>query len=195
MVAMLLATQTTIASPRKIFGSIHSTKICPPVKREILRERLGEHFNANYMFDKIPDDEELDNKSPDRAYSRSQEEDKRSFKEDGEFGEENVSTRKRKIYKVNFHGLLPNTTNSWVCSTRKLDIDLGLNYYPRYYRAIQCSQTSCYRFYSCRQVLVPLKFLKLRPGACRKHYGNGATVEDMWELKSVNVPVACQCGY
>ncbi|KAH8408154.1 hypothetical protein KR222_002348 [Zaprionus bogoriensis] len=94
-------------------------------------------------------------------------------------------------------------TRPWECSSIINWIDLGLNYFPRYIRSIECIAKKCwYGHFKCKPKSFTIKVLRRKPGSCihvsdklifitSDEYTNDYTQLWIWEEIAVNF--CCEC--
>ncbi|XP_030384005.1 protein trunk [Scaptodrosophila lebanonensis] len=91
----------------------------------------------------------------------------------------------------------------WECSSRINWIDLGVNYFPRYIRSIECIAKKCwYGHFYCKPKSFTIKVLRKKNGSCirisnklilitREELQNDYTEFWIWEEVAVNF--CCEC--
>jgi len=91
----------------------------------------------------------------------------------------------------------------WECSSRINWIDLGLNYFPRYIRSIECIARKCwYDHFNCKPKSFTIKVLRRKAGSCirindklilitAEKFENDYTQLWIWEEIAVNF--CCEC--
>ncbi|XP_060651034.1 protein trunk [Drosophila sulfurigaster albostrigata] len=94
-------------------------------------------------------------------------------------------------------------TRPWECSSIINWIDLGLNYFPRYIRSIECIAKKCwYGHFKCKPKSFTIKVLRRKPGSCihvsdklilitSDEFINDYTQLWIWEEIAVNF--CCEC--
>ncbi|KAH8263204.1 hypothetical protein KR044_005808, partial [Drosophila immigrans] len=94
-------------------------------------------------------------------------------------------------------------TRPWECSSIINWIDLGLNYFPRYIRSIECIAKKCwYGHFKCKPKSFTIKVLRRKPGSCihvsdklilitSDEFTNDYTQLWIWEEIAVNF--CCEC--
>lgn len=118
---------------------------------------------------------------------------KKSIEKRNVFGDSNGGHAKPEIFK----------TRPWECSSIINWIDLGLNYFPRYIRSIECIAKKCwYGHFKCKPKSFTIKVLRRKPGSCihvseklifitSDEYANDYTQLWIWEEIAVNF--CCEC--
>ncbi|XP_034669594.1 protein trunk [Drosophila subobscura] len=91
----------------------------------------------------------------------------------------------------------------WECSSQINWIDLGLNYFPRYIRSIECISRKCwYGHFNCKPKSFTVKVLRRKSGSCiqindklvlitAETFKNDYTQLWIWEEIAVNF--CCEC--
>ncbi|KAH8287951.1 hypothetical protein KR018_009293, partial [Drosophila ironensis] len=91
----------------------------------------------------------------------------------------------------------------WECSSKINWIDLGLNYFPRYIRSIECVAKKCwYDHFNCKPKSFTIKVLRRKTGSCirindklilitAESFKNDYTQLWIWEEIAVNF--CCEC--
>ncbi|XP_052850919.1 protein trunk [Drosophila gunungcola] len=91
----------------------------------------------------------------------------------------------------------------WECSSKINWIDLGLNYFPRYIRSIECIARKCwYDHFNCKPKSFTIKVLRRKTGSCirindklilitAEKFENDYTQLWIWEEIAVNF--CCEC--
>lgn len=80
---------------------------------------------------------------------------------------------------------------SWSCESRIRWQDLGPDFFPRYLRSVECTQTQCYYgHYDCRPRFFTVRLLRRRKGECAAL--QDASV-DLWVWEERAVAMCCDC--
>ncbi|XP_032236718.2 protein trunk isoform X2 [Nematostella vectensis] len=216
---VIVSSKLSSSKPATIFAQETNTpnNNCRPVKREVLRERLGHAFNHHYMAmdfidikEKVSDRSELANiiDELDPAYlllnfdtgdhdnlETDHVPEKAEHVRSGPY-HVNGSMRDRRSSGSIRIGDIQDPT-PWTCQTKVRWERLGANYFPRYLRTVTCTQPLCwYGHFSCRPKLFKLKVLKKKQNTCRQitSLRDGHRLfEEFWEVVEKEVALYCQC--
>lgn len=91
--------------------------------------------------------------------------------------------------------------NPWECEAIEKWLDLGIDYYPRYLRTVECTRSSCwYGHFTCKPRSFTVKLLRRRRGECvqtKNKIGIVGLHGDLkekwiWEERAVNF--CCDCS-
>ncbi|PFX31008.1 protein trunk-like isoform X6 [Stylophora pistillata] len=162
---------TTFSLPRKT-----PDRDCKPVKRDLLRQRLGTAYNHRYM---AMDSTDLQNHLP---------------------PQNQYHVTKRNITKRSSSLTVEQITDPapWTCQTSKVWINLGPKFFPRHVRSVTCSSDKCwFNHFRCRPKYYTIKVLKKKEGQCLRVFSSTGKprFEDYWEPKDYRITVDCECGY
>lgn len=152
---------------------------CQPVKRDLLKQRLGTAYNQRYMAMDAADLHYKINQSP---------------------SENQYHVTKRNITKRSSSFSLEQITDPtpWTCQTSKVWLNLGPKFFPRHVRSVTCSSKKCwFQHFECRPKQYTIKVLKKKEGECvRVFSGTGSPrFEDFWEAVDYRITVDCVCGH
>lgn len=153
-------------------------RACQPVKRDLLRQRLGKAYNRRYM---AMDDADLQYKMNPSPSGNQQYTTKR----------ENMTKRSLDVSQIT-------DPSAWTCQTTKVWLDLGAKFFPRHVRSVTCSSSSCwFNHFRCRPKFYTIKVLKKKDGPCVKVYTSTGhpRFEDYWEYVDHEITVDCECGH
>ncbi|XP_017042798.1 protein trunk [Drosophila ficusphila] len=195
---------------------------CAELSTQSLSKILGQAFNPRYMSIDPPG--ESDEKSYQLGYKRSSYE--LPFYADSDV----ISVSHFPAWETNHFALVEKKTSlrskslrtrsafmdrvghprvegfkqrPWECSSRINWIDLGLNYFPRYIRSIECIARKCwYDHYNCKPKSFTIKVLRRKTGSCirindklilitAEKFENDYTQLWIWEEIAVNF--CCEC--
>lgn len=152
-------------------------KDCQPVKRDLLRQRLGTAYNQRYM---AMDDTDLyykTNQLPpqDRAHVTKR----------------NITKRSMSVDQIT-------DPAPWTCQTSNEWKDLGPTFFPRHVRSATCSSNTCwFGHFRCRPKFYTIKVLKKKVGECLRVYSftGSPRFQDFWEEVDYKITVDCECGH
>lgn len=152
---------------------------CHPVKRDLLRQRLGTAYNHRYMAMDHADLHSKINQSP------SQNRDHVTTR--------NITKRSSSIRVDHITDPAP-----WTCQTSDIWLDLGQGFFPRLVRSVECSSNKCwFGHFQCRPKHYTIKVLKKKEDECIRV--NSATgiprYQDFWKEVSYQITVDCQCSH
>ncbi|XP_075166871.1 trunk [Haematobia irritans] len=94
-------------------------------------------------------------------------------------------------------------TRPWECASKLTWLDLGINYFPRYIRSVECISNSCwYGHYNCKPKSFTIKVLRRKHGSCirineklllltSEHFSTDYT--ELWVWEEVSVNFCCDC--
>lgn len=163
-----------------MFSLSHKTPVkdCQPVKRDLLRQRLGNAYNQRYM---AMDDIDLNYKTNQSPLQNQ------------------AHVTKRNITKRSISRPEQITDPApWTCQTSKVWLNLGPRFFPRHVRSVTCSSNTCwFQHFQCRPKYYTIKVLKKKEGECLRVYsGTGSPrFEDFWEAVDHKITVDCECGH
>ena len=148
---------------------------CQPVKRDVLRQRLGNAYNHRYM---AVDDTHLPSTN----------------------GNQDLTTKHVNVTKRSSPSSISQIKDStpWTCQTKKIWKNLGSNYFPRHVRSVTCSSSTCwFGHFRCKPQYYTIKVLKKKLGECLRIYSASGipSFEDFWETQDYTIAVACMCGH
>lgn len=94
-------------------------------------------------------------------------------------------------------------TRPWECASKLTWMDLGINYFPRYIRSVECISNSCwYGHYNCKPKSFTVKVLRRKNGSCirvndklllltSENFSSDYT--ELWVWEEVSVNFCCDC--
>lgn len=91
----------------------------------------------------------------------------------------------------------------WECEAKIKWLDLGLDYYPRFLRTVECTRHSCfYGHFTCKPRSFTVKILRRKRGECvqtKNNIGIDGLHGDLkelwiWEERAVNFCCDCSAG-
>lgn len=185
---------------------IERNVVCTELPSEVLKNILGGAFNSRYMSITPPMENGNSNDKLKRESAVVP-----PFYVDQDFAQELGSNEP--AWTVH-HSDLRNNDNTrskrrttisrqWDCEAKIAWSDLGLDYYPRYLRSVECLSKSCwYGHYACKPRSFTVKVLKRRRGQCvfsdgKSKVGIDGLPRDLkelwvWEERAVNF--CCDCS-
>ena len=154
-------------------------KDCQPVKRDLLRQRLGTAYNQRYM---AMDDTDL------------------HYKVNQLPPQNRAHVTKRNITKRSSSISIDQITDPtpWTCQTGNEWKDLGRGFFPRHVRSVTCSSSTCwFGHFRCRPKHYTIKVLKKKWGECLRVYSSTGSprYQDYWEEVEKKITVDCECGH
>ncbi|XP_031559667.1 uncharacterized protein LOC116295850 isoform X2 [Actinia tenebrosa] len=153
---------------------------CQPAKRELLLQKLGRAYNHHFMAMDFVD---LTTKTADQLESLPED-----ALHESRYGSANESIREKRSSATK--------PAAWTCQTTSKWIDMGRNYFPRYYKTVKCSSNDCwFGHFRCRAKFFQFQILKRKSGACRKVISSSGvpSFEEFWELHEVDTALYCMC--
>lgn len=151
---------------------------CQPVKRDLLRQRLGRAFNERYMAMDNEDVLKNANLAPSGVLR-------------------DLVTRKN-VTRRSVELSQSTDPAQWTCQTTKVWKDLGSKYFPRHVRSVTCSSSTCwFKHFRCRPKHYLIKVLRKKVGQCLRVYSSTGSprFEDFWEPVDYQITVDCECGH
>ena len=148
---------------------------CQPVKRDLLRQRLGNAYNQRYMAMDDTDLQYKANQSPS--------------------GDQEHVTKPKNVSKRSVDNTDP---SAWTCQTTKVWLDLGVKFFPRHVKSVTCSSNKCwFQHFWCRPKHYTIQVLKKKEGECLRVYSSTGypRFEDFWEAVDYQITVGCECGH
>ncbi|XP_046812707.1 protein trunk isoform X1 [Lucilia cuprina] len=94
-------------------------------------------------------------------------------------------------------------TRPWECSSKLAWIDLGLHYFPRYIRSVECISKKCwYGNFNCKAKSFTIKILKRKNGSCIRisekllmvvleEFDSDYT--ELWVWEEISINFCCDC--
>lgn len=119
------------------------------------------------------------------------------------------ATRLKRDYSYNQEGRRKNGNNPqqkqqtrpWECEAKIKWLDLGMDYYPRYLRTVECTRHPCfYGQFTCTPRSFTVKLLRRRRGECVKSKYNVGTegihgdLKELWIWEERAVNFCCDCA-
>ncbi|KAB0800680.1 hypothetical protein PPYR_06419 [Photinus pyralis] len=171
--------------------------ICSPVPEMVLSTVLGTAFNPRYMsmHKPVPSSNQTDAEQGKREGSGPE-----SFYVDENFAKPldeeprwpwDVLKRKKR------------STQMWQCETRVRWLDLGMDYYPRYLKSVECESKVCwFGRYKCKRKSFAIKVLRRKTDRCMvAKVGTSIGLEglpldlrEMWIWEERALSFCCECA-
>lgn len=179
--------------------------VCAELPEDVLGKILGPAFNARYMSITEPVDEGLKDEesskrhiTPVLPFSVDQD----YFHEFGDQPAWNVDSYRQIMNAHSRRRRNVKQQRQWECESKVVWTDLGVDYFPRYLRNIECTSKRCwYGLYKCIPRSFTVKVLKRRRGKCIESFpgtkvGNFGLHTDLrelwvWEERAVNFCCVC----
>ncbi|XP_018328229.1 protein trunk [Agrilus planipennis] len=191
---------------------------CQEIPKIVLAHVLGSAFNPRYMSINIPfidNNKYIDdsNKRKVNAYlpfyvgddlvTEDKSDDVPAWNVD--FGVENLhrsdllsgTVRKKRVANIKPGG------PHWKCESEVKWIDLGVDYFPRFLRTVECTTSDCwYGRYKCRPRAFTVRLLKRRSDKCDESeisYKSGVSglpdeLRELWVWEERAVNFCCDCA-
>lgn len=180
LIVGLFAVTLKSAGGATMFSLLKKTpdRDCQPVKRDLLRQRLGNAYNQRYMAMDDADLQYKTNQSP--------------------FGGQGHVTKRNNVTRRSVNVEQITDPAPWTCQTTRVWLDLGVKFFPRHVRSVTCSSNTCwFQHFRCRPKHYTIKVLKKKDGECLRVYsGTGSPrFEDFWEAVDYKITVDCECGH
>lgn len=198
---------------------INSHKVvCDELTMDDLAGILGPAYNSRYMsVDQPKEEEQVKNNN---TYGKRSSDSLMSFHVDEDF--EHVLDEETPAWKVSNHLSLGDGTSEakekmvtrnkrsargvvkqWECKSKVKWIDLGVNYFPRYLRSVECLNKYCwYGHYKCKPRSFTVKLLRRRedkcvfakPGTKIGVIGLPHDLRELWVWEERAVNFCCECS-
>lgn len=94
-------------------------------------------------------------------------------------------------------------TRPWECLSKLTWIDLGLHYFPRYIRSIECISKKCwYGHFNCKPKSFTIKVLKRKNGSCIRINEKlqlltlekfDSDYTELWVWEEISINFCCEC--
>lgn len=185
------------------FGFINSG--CHSLETESLAKILGPAYNPRYMSVNPPQDASEDATLSDIKRKASA---YNEFSVDGDFAQEledkpawemdhfvgSAASERREKRAAN-------PSRPWECQAVVKWIDLGLDYFPRYLRSVECTKHDCwYGKFVCKARSFTVKLLRRKRGKCVYQSGREGVVglpqelKELWVWEERAVNFCCDCA-
>lgn len=183
---------------------------CTPIPENVLSDLLGASYNQRYMSISKPVDESASN-----PYNKRKALPLPSFYVEDTYQQElsnapvwNVKFIANQTEDVRLKRAVPkyktrDKREPWQCDKKIVWMDLGLDYFPRYLRTVECTKHTCfYGHYRCKPRSFTLRLMRRKAGLCAQMdqdrkigvAGLPLQLRELWVWEERAVNFCCECA-